>query len=310
MPASLADLLYGLRVTADRDGVLEPRGIGWTGALGLTLLATAITTGFVLVEIGIHALRRGGDFRSIGQTVLADPVLFALAKLGGFTAAAAIGVHALWRADGTGEVDYREALALRATPGSIVALAITLGISLQLPLHEVTNLLGDVVPAFRVDEAAQYVSRAAIRIDSIRDAVLVPFVFIVVPAVSEELFFRGVLLPGLSRRYGRHVGLAASSILFGLIHVAPAAIVFATVAGFALGEVRRRAGSLLPSVAMHGAFNAVPVMLPASLVRIEGFNTIGSETQHVALPLVLGSALAAAAAMVALARLEMRDSDE
>ena len=38
-------------------------------------------------------------------------------------------------------------------------------------------------------------------------------------AVSEEMFFRGLLLPILDYRFGKHTGLAASSLIFGFMHV-------------------------------------------------------------------------------------------
>ena len=38
-------------------------------------------------------------------------------------------------------------------------------------------------------------------------------------AVSEEMLFRGLLLPALDSRYGRRTGLFSSSLVFGVLHL-------------------------------------------------------------------------------------------
>ena len=51
------------------------------------------------------------------------------------------------------------------------------------------------------------------------------------PAVGEELFFRGFLGRGLVARYGLVRGVALTSLAFGLLHLAPQRIGFATFLG-------------------------------------------------------------------------------
>lgn len=68
---------------------------------------------------------------------------------------------------------------------------------------------------------------------------------------SEELFFRGGLLP--------LVGLVPQALLFGLFHPVPrrawAYPAFAAVAGLAFGELTLVSGSLLPSLVAHVTIN-------------------------------------------------------
>ncbi len=80
-------------------------------------------------------------------------------------------------------------------------------------------------------------------------------------SVGEELFFRGVLLPGLGHVLGSQwLGLVASSLIFGLLHV-PASRrmipwMFQAVAmGFVLGFLYLFTGDLTVCVAAHFVVN-------------------------------------------------------
>ena len=293
--------------------------MSWTGALGLVIVAFALSSLIALIAIGLAVASEwaSSGFAPIGwsaveaaaDATLRSPVILSLAQLGGLTVAAAIGTLVAFGDASEEELKWRDALALRAVPIPIAVLAIIAGFAMQLPLHELTNLLLDAVPALRFDVPSRDLVRSVVRIDSVRDAVVVPFAFVVVPALSEELLFRGLLLPGLSRRYTPAIGLIGSSALFALMHVLPAALPFTFIAGLALGHVRRRTGSVMPCIAMHGAFNALAIIVPASVVRIEGFNTFDADgVAHIPLPLVLGSAVCTLAALFAIEHLSMRDS--
>jgi len=71
--------------------------------------------------------------------------------------------------------------------------------------------------------------------------------------IGEEIFFRGALQPSL--------GFVATSILFGLVHVAPRRdlwpwTVWAMAMGFALGALHGATGSLLGPILAHVWINA------------------------------------------------------
>jgi len=79
---------------------------------------------------------------------------------------------------------------------------------------------------------------------------------------GEELFFRAWLQPLLARSWGVPLGLAATSLLFGLIHVVTRgvpAVVFmnVTLAGFFFGLLALRTGGLSAPFAAHWAWNAI-----------------------------------------------------
>jgi membrane protease YdiL (CAAX protease family) len=104
----------------------------------------------------------------------------------------------------------------------------------------------------------------------------------------EEIAFRGVLLGLITRHAGVRWGLAFSSVLFGAWHILPSlglasvnpavagvvgagagatvvvvlgVVTFTALAGWLLGELRRRSGSLLAAAGLHWAVNGVGVLV-------------------------------------------------
>jgi len=55
------------------------------------------------------------------------------------------------------------------------------------------------------------------------------------PGLGEELFFRGFCQTRLVARYGRHLGIALASLLFGVMHMDPLHSPLALLIGFFLG---------------------------------------------------------------------------
>ena len=78
------------------------------------------------------------------------------------------------------------------------------------------------------------------------------------PGLSEELLFRGVMLPALGLNL---TAVIISSLLFGILHLSGAGqwpyVVWATVVGFSLGYVALITGNLLIPIAAHIITNLV-----------------------------------------------------
>jgi membrane protease YdiL (CAAX protease family) len=73
--------------------------------------------------------------------------------------------------------------------------------------------------------------------------------------VTEEILFRGVLLPGLLRNYRPAVAIGQSALLFGLIHFNPAQSLNAFFMGLLLGWVYYRSRSLWLCICLHSLHN-------------------------------------------------------
>ncbi len=88
------------------------------------------------------------------------------------------------------------------------------------------------------------------------------------PAVAEELTFRGVLLYGLRRRFGP-VGLAlAVGLIFGFFHFQIFRIPATAVLGVLLAAVTILTGSVFPAMLWHFLNNAVGVVLGSRGVEV------------------------------------------
>jgi hypothetical protein len=79
--------------------------------------------------------------------------------------------------------------------------------------------------------------------------------------MAEEIFFRGYVLPGLVKRFGIGRSLFLSSLMFGMFHIDPGAIVPTFALGIALGWVYLKTGSIWPAMFAHGLHNTVAVLI-------------------------------------------------
>lgn len=82
------------------------------------------------------------------------------------------------------------------------------------------------------------------------------FLMVVVAApVVEEVFYRGLLLRAIGKRYGDLIAVVGSGVLFGVIHFEPVATLALALFGMVLGYLAVRTGRLGPSIWAHVAFN-------------------------------------------------------
>jgi membrane protease YdiL (CAAX protease family) len=92
------------------------------------------------------------------------------------------------------------------------------------------------------------------------DALGVPMALLslaVVPALFEELAFRGLLQARLETLYGPLQGVLLSGAAFGLAHGVTLFIPIHLALGLYLGWLRLRSGSLLPGMMLHLLYNGV-----------------------------------------------------
>lgn len=79
---------------------------------------------------------------------------------------------------------------------------------------------------------------------------------IVVAPLVEELFFRGLLLDAMRRRWGAAAAVVGSSAVFGATHFQPLQFPGLTLAGVVFAIAAVRTGRLGAAVAVHAGFNA------------------------------------------------------
>ncbi len=166
----------------------------------------------------------------------------------------------------------RPATAFRATGAGAAAWApaVLLGLSLwpfALGLHELLKWLGLAT----LNE--QLLPRVEVALSRLRELspVVVVFGAAVVPAVVEELFFRGYLFSALCgtprRGGGAGTAVVGSAVLFGLFHLVGHQVlivewgVTATLLGLLLGWLSWKTGSVVPGMILHALHNGCVILL-------------------------------------------------
>lgn len=148
-------------------------------------------------------------------------------------------------------------LGVRPTHPMLPVLGLALGLVAHFPAEAVDVIVDRVLPGAAEDLSAEAALLAA---SSPLRLVIVLFVIACVGPLVEELFFRGALFGALRRSHGALGAGIVSGACFVVGHLNfrkwPALAVVAVV----LTQLRVASGSLLPSLVMHVAFNAVTVL--------------------------------------------------
>lgn len=117
------------------------------------------------------------------------------------------------------------------------------------------------------------------------------FAMILLAPVLEELIFRGTILKGFLTHYSAPKAIVFSSILFGLVHALPAAILGALILGLFFGWVYYKTRSVGATILLHIAANTTGLLIGYLQFRLNShstwFNVYGSFT----LPIVVASSL-------------------
>ena len=85
-------------------------------------------------------------------------------------------------------------------------------------------------------------------------------VYALLPAIAEELIFRGIIQKGLASRYNAFVAITLSSIMFVLVHGSLQQTLYQLVMGIMLGYLAHVGGSIIYSMVLHFLNNALVVV--------------------------------------------------
>ena len=113
------------------------------------------------------------------------------------------------------------------------------------------------------------------------------FMFLAV-AVGEEVLFRGIVFRMIDDRWGTAVGLIASALIFGFVHITNSnatvwsSLAIAVEAGLLLGAAYKWSGTLWLPIGIHWSWNYFQG-------PIFGFAVSGNGTQSLITPVIQGS---------------------
>lgn len=247
-------------VTTDAGGpVLVPVrwGMG-DAALGLFLanLLAAVVGGIVLGALGFYDLLEPPDLDVVVKEVVPVMSLGLTALLQVPLWTGYLGVP-LWaaRAKGNGVVrDFGFRMRWFDVPigvGAGLATQLVLIPALYLPFAELIDLDALSEPARQLTERAT---------DPVGVVLLVLVVAVGAPIV-EELFFRGLVLRSVERRFGTVVAVIASSLLFGAVHLQLLQLPALTLFGLVAALLTVKTGRLGPAIWAHVVFNGTATAL-------------------------------------------------
>ena len=266
---------------------------GYLKALLIAVLYPALLQLFMLLAGFVQLRSFSVSLPEAAHAATQQPLNYALVP-----AAAVVVIFVIAYPHRGGDAGLLEALHVRPLLGGIVALCFIAGLFLQLPFAELGNLVQEVWP-LSFDELAR--RHRLVNPTTWWGGITALLAIVIVAPVTEELLFRGWLMQDLQERYGATPALVWSSVLFGLVH-GPSGMLYATLGGFVLGAVALRTKSTLGSIATHAGVNALPLLLPVRIVRIEGFNTLSSKVEHISVWLLLLSLAGAGVALTMLWR--------
>jgi membrane protease YdiL (CAAX protease family) len=259
--------------------------------IGIALIGLAMTAG-----AGSQALQRRADGAAYPgpAPVLVFAAAFALALVGGFLVAAvrgipgaevevlasvlisaviSVGLVALVVVS-PGSLSWREMGVRLPRPGEgSVATDIAWGLALAVP----TLLASALLAAFLVAVLGASPTSPLPPAKNAFDVGVSLLAAVVIAPAWEELFFRGFATTAWERSSGARPALVRGALFFALVHVTTlvgsdfgtairtAFIAFAIrlPVGLVLGWVFLRRRTLVAPIALHAAFNAIPILLVA-----------------------------------------------
>lgn len=164
------------------------------------------------------------------------------------------GLIVLWR--------RRLALPFRAiVPSATPSVSATLGaVLLPFGLAPLAELVGELVRrSLPHGVSSEHIVEAVARGSSTTLFLLVLGAAAVLPAIVEELMFRGFVTTAF-QNYSPFVKLALPSFMFGILHLEPTQAAGTAVLGIAFGLVRLYTGSIWACMISHFAYNAGTIL--------------------------------------------------
>jgi putative intracellular protease/amidase/membrane protease YdiL (CAAX protease family) len=99
----------------------------------------------------------------------------------------------------------------------------------------------------------------------------------VLPAICEEVMFRGFVLSGLRRGGGKAGPVLVTALMFAMFHLDPGRLVPTFLLGAVLGWLVVRSGSLFPAILMHFLYNAGAILLDRGQDHLLRAGLLGGE---------------------------------
>lgn len=153
----------------------------------------------------------------------------------------------------------RRTLRLYQPKPRYLLLAIGLAFTLNPLINELRPIVEQLFPVSPLIKAA--LEQMMSKVPSLGATLLL---FAVIPAICEELAFRGFILAGLESGHSERSSILLQALLFGFLHVLLSLfqqLFNATLLGIVLGLLAVRSGSIVPGIVFHMLNNGMAILL-------------------------------------------------
>ena len=229
----------------------EYPSVGQGIVLALMLLVAQLAAGGVLgIALGIAQ-------QATHSGVQIGPVALACVAILAFAGALLWGLR-------IGKKSLREVATFSGFPLRVILPLILTAVGLSIVLSELDNITRWLLPVPNFLE--RMFSGGS------PDALGHFFLLVIVAPVTEEIFFRGLMLRGFLKRYSARKSILVCSILFALVHVNPVQLIPAFCAGLLVCWLFARTHSLPLCILAHALYNgAVWAIVFAVKFEIPGY---------------------------------------
>lgn len=230
-----------------------PGAVGWTvGVTALFLFLLGLISSFRM-----EPALDGAGFR-------AAPKLDVIGSFACQAAAYLLGLFGVLQVHAP-RASIRQFLGVRGTHVAFYPLAVALGFALEGPIAALYTAIEARWPS-GIDDA----ELVRVFVDaSAPERVALGLIFIVLGPALEEIFFRGALARPLRWTHRAPIMIAITAALFAVAHVGWQKFLPIGIFGVVLGVLRVASGSLLPSILLHGTYNAIQCFMLLSAGAVD-----------------------------------------
>jgi membrane protease YdiL (CAAX protease family) len=155
-------------------------------------------------------------------------------------------------------------------------------VSFDLWLAIIVFMIGFIILSSELDNILNYFLPMPQFLQNTFELIMAKQIFIVsiilvgiIPAFTEEMFFRGIILNGFKNNYSEKKAVIISALLFGVIHLNPWQFISAFIIGIFSAIICMRTRSILLSIYIHMFNNitAIVILKYKDIIPIKGSNT-------------------------------------
>ena len=227
--------------------IKDPRKTGGRRTFGLMglLLVAQVAVSF-LVQLGLMVVLAAAGLNIYGDSL---GLIFMVSGLSPICTALPFLLYMMF-----GKKDYNQYLRFER-PGFLTGLlCVFAGLGVSIAGNYPAFFLRDLMQSFGAKDSPSVLGNGG---DWTNFVVEILGVAVLVPLV-EEFAFRGVVFSAL-RKYGTGFAIAGSAVIFGIAHMELSSVLFALIAGLAMGWVYARTNNLWLTVMIHALNNGIAV---------------------------------------------------